>query len=53
MAVGVTRNAQKALALMGPTAVQALELAGAVPSEYYSDQPCNSHKSELREAFSS
>lgn len=37
MAVGVTRNAQRALGLMGPTAVQALERAGAVPSEYYSD----------------
>ncbi|KAF2011831.1 salicylate hydroxylase [Aaosphaeria arxii CBS 175.79] len=31
MAIGITRNAQAALERMGPTAVQALERAGAVP----------------------
>lgn len=36
MAFGITRNAQAALELIGPTAVQALERAGAVLSEYYS-----------------
>ena len=33
MAVGITRNAQTALELIGPTAIQALRRAGAVPSE--------------------
>jgi salicylate hydroxylase len=37
LAIGVTRNAQTALELMGSTAIQVLERAGAVPSKCYTN----------------